>query len=152
MLLSADHTPESTFQLSYRPPHFSQSLALFFPSSAGNPIIKCSPSLHSRQESNISSQLGKLPTSALYLQPLNLVPAVQAQALSSTSTMTLAAALAAIPLGTLLCLTLEQRCRAGPHSAQHSAFMVSFGLLPTHSHHRSSTPSLAGPLYEEGNP
>lgn len=51
-----------------------------------------------RQEPNISSQLGKLPTLALYLQPLNLAPAVQAQALSPTNTMTLPPALAPIPI------------------------------------------------------
>lgn len=94
-LLSANHTSASTFQLSHRPTHFSQSLALF-PQLCWEPH-RPMPAVLPRQESNTSSQLGKLPTSAPYPQPLNLGPAVRAQALSSTSTMTLPAALAAIP-------------------------------------------------------
>lgn len=95
VLLSADHTSASTFQLSHRPPHFSQSLALF-PQLCWEPHHPMS-AVFPRQEHNTSSQLGKLPTSALYLQPLNLAPAVQAQALSPTSIMTLPPALAPIP-------------------------------------------------------
>lgn len=87
VLLSADHTPASTFPAE---PQLTELSLLTEPGLV-------SPAVLPRQESNISSQLGKLATSALYLQSLNLAPAVQAQVLSSTSTMTLPPGLAAIP-------------------------------------------------------
>lgn len=93
VLLSADHTSASTFQLSHRF-YFLQSLALF-PQLCWEPHHPM-PAVLPRNEPSISSQLGKLPTSALYLQPLYLAPAVQAQVLPSTSTRSLPPALAAI--------------------------------------------------------